>query len=628
MKLYVIDSESDGLVDVSTKIHVLSYTEDGENYHSLFDYDDMIEFLNRDAWFVVHNGIRFDTRLFHKHLGIWVEDKIIDTLVLSWAFNLDWPKHGLEHAGEKLGVQKPKILDWHGQSRETYKHRCEEDVKINWLLWKDLSKKLKRLYSDSDSASSTDYIKYLMFKMKCAAEAEDEGVRLDMDRVDRNLKELRKLEAESLAALEDVMPKVPKYAVRQPPKNPRKKDGSLSAQAMKWLALTDEHGLPFEHDEPIKVIVDWVEPNGGSHQQIKDWLFSLGWQPCTFDYKKDDEGNERKVPQVRKDGELAPSVENLIEKEPSIQKLADLSVIQHRITVFEGFKESAEWDGEKYILRAWVNGLTNTLRFKHGKPLVNLPGVDKYKGDEIRGCLMAIDDDHILCGSDMASLESTTKRHFMMPYDPEYVEEMSQPGFDEHLDLAVKFGSLKEKDLEYYRYADESDPEWKRIHKVRKQFKPVNYGSVYGIGSPKLSREMSIPQKVAQQMIDAYWRRNWAVKELVKPLKVRKIGGQMWMLNPVNKYWYSLRFEKDKFSTLNQGTGAYCFDIWMAYARNRGVKMCMQFHDEYAGHVRKGKEGDNTEKLKAAVGSLNRKLKLNVPLDIDVKYGVDYAEVH
>ena len=86
---------------------------------------------------------------------------------------------------------------------------------------------------------------------------------------------------------------------------------------------------------------------------------------------------------------------------------------------------------------------------------------------------------------------------------------------------------------------EEQDKIYKRLKSVRKQWKPVNYGSIYGIGAPKLSREMGISVKEAQKMIDAYWRRNWAVKELVKGLKVRKINGQMWLLNPVNKFWRS-----------------------------------------------------------------------------------------
>jgi hypothetical protein len=35
----------------------------------------------------------------------------------------------------------------------------------------------------------------------------------------------------------------------------------------------------------------------------------------------------------------------------------------------------------------------------------------------------------------------------------------------------------------------------------------------------------------------------------------------MWLYNPVSKFWYSAIY-KDIFSTLNQGTGVYCFDTW------------------------------------------------------------------
>mgnify|MGYP002878897845 CR=1 FL=1 len=61
--------------------------------------------------------------------------------------------------------------------------------------------------------------------------------------------------------------------------------------------------------------------------------------------------------------------------------------------------------------------------------MVNLPGVDRPWGKEIRGCLTA-PTGYVLCGADMTSLEDTTKRHYMQPYDPDYVHEMSQAGFD------------------------------------------------------------------------------------------------------------------------------------------------------------------------------------------------------
>ena len=35
-----------------------------------------------------------------------------------------------------------------------------------------------------------------------------------------------------------------------------------------------------------------------SSAQVKDWLFSLGWNPQTFKYIKEDDGSEREIPQI------------------------------------------------------------------------------------------------------------------------------------------------------------------------------------------------------------------------------------------------------------------------------------------------------------------------------------------
>jgi len=100
-------------------------------------------------------------------------------------------------------------------------------------------------------------------------------------------------------------------------------------------------------------------------------------------------------------------------------------------------------------VKAEIAGLTNTLRFKHKKPLVNLPGVDKPWGKEVRGCLVA-PEGYVLCGADMTSLEDTTKRHFIHPYDPEFVKEMSREDFDPHLKLAVMAGVITEDEYKFY----------------------------------------------------------------------------------------------------------------------------------------------------------------------------------
>lgn len=148
MKYIVLDSESDGLWEEATKIHVISYTEDGINYTSTNDYDEMRKvLLQKDVKFVAHNSIRHDLPLFNKILGLDLTYKnFVDSLALSWYVNFNRLKHGLESYGIEYGIKKPEVDDWEGLAYEEYKVRCEEDAKINWKLWKELEGKLGELY--------------------------------------------------------------------------------------------------------------------------------------------------------------------------------------------------------------------------------------------------------------------------------------------------------------------------------------------------------------------------------------------------------------------------------------------------------------------------------------------------
>jgi DNA polymerase I-like protein with 3'-5' exonuclease and polymerase domains len=333
---------------------------------------------------------------------------------------------------------------------------------------------------------------------------------------------------------------------------------------------------------------------------------------------KEEDGSERRIPQVRKDGELTSSVRLLVEQDKAVAVLDGLTVIQHRLAIFKGFLE-CQVDG---FVKAEIAGLTNTLRFKHSKPLVNLPGVDKPWGKEVRGCLLAPDDAHILCGADMTSLEDTTKRHYMQPYDPNYVKEMSRDGFDPHLDLALHSGAITQKQIDMHNSGEKS------LKTLRKNYKVVNYSATYGVGAAKLSRETGMSVGQAGSLLTAYWERNKAVTEFVDDQPVRNIGGQMWVQNPVSKFWHTLRFKKDVFSTLNQSTGAYCFDRWVYNYRSERPNLIGQFHDETINVVKKGDEALHTETLQDAIKMLNKHLQLNVDLGIDVQYGATYADIH
>jgi hypothetical protein len=465
------------------------------------------------------------------------------------------------------------------------------------------------------------FLQYLSFKMKCAQKAEQVKWKLDKPLVEYSIKELRKQQEEKLQELSSVMPMRTVFRKKAMPKVLYKKDGSLSTQGRLWFSLLSEHGLPSNYTSEIEVVNKVEAPNPNSSDQVKDWLFSLGWEPCTYKYVKDEDKNkERQIPQVRKNGELTNSVKLLIKKEPMVEILDGLTVIQHRLGIFTGL-QSSERNGFVY---AGIDGLTNTLRFKHKKPLVNLPGIDKPWGKEIRSCLIA-PEGYSLCGADMTSLEDTTKRHYMKPYDPKYVEEMSKDGFDPHLDLAKHAGFVCQKDIDLYQQGKK--PELKNL---RKNFKVVNYSATYGIGAAKLSRETGMTVSESKKLLDAYWARNWSVSKFSQDnlKKVKKINGQMWVQNPVSKFWHTLRYEKDVFSTLNQSTGAYCFDRWVALYLTARPNIVGQFHDESINLVKKGEEKHHTEVLTSAIKKLNEQLNLNVKLGIDVQYGQKYSEIH
>jgi DNA polymerase III epsilon subunit-like protein len=660
LKTCVFDIEGDGLDP--TKIHCLSAAVcvNGEwRIKSTTNYDEMRSFFEGADVVIGHNIYRWDIPVVERILDIKVEAKIIDTLALSWYLYPDRPTHGLEDWGEFFGVPKPKIEDWHNLSTEEYLHRCEEDVKINCKLWDKQWSNLTNLYED-DEKEANRLIDYLMFKMDCAREAERSKWKLDVDKCMDSLATLELKKEDKVEQLRAAMPKVLKYnttskpdtlykspKIYYKPKTYKKKDGSLSsaglrfkaycdsvnedsekvtevevpskeltAKAIGWLDLLESQGLPETHEEDVTYVKSEEEPNPNSTHQIKRWLFDLGWEPINFDYK-----DGREIPQVRIEdrGEkiLCPSVEKLIEVEPALEALRGITVLGHRIGILKGYLSNV--DDEGYV-KASIQGLTNTLRFKH-KVVVNLPSVSKPYGDIVRGVLIA-PEGYELCGSDMSSLEDRTKQHYMWKHDPDYVREMQTEDFDPHLALAEFAGALTPEQVKAHKEEEED-------HGVtRHLYKTANYSCTYGAGGKKLALTLDIPEKEGHSIVKAYRDKNWSIDAIAEDCKTKICLDSMWLYNPVSKFWYSLRHKKDRFSTLNQGTGVYCFDIWIGNFRKKRPQLTGQMHDEVILCIKKGHREACEKLLRDSVEKTNKQLKLNRELDIDVQFGENYAKIH
>lgn len=175
---------------------------------------------------------------------------------------------------------------------------------------------------------------------------------------------------------------------------------------------------------------------------------------------------------------------------------------------------------------------------------------------------------------------------------------------------------------------EEQEKLFAKIKAARHKGKTTVYSATYGVGAPKLARELKVSVPEAKKLLDAYWKKNWAVKAYAENAHIKKINGQEWVYNPVSKFWYSLRSRKDIWSTTNQGTGVYCFDTWIKEFRKVRPQLTMQMHDEVGIEIREGSRDKAEKLLRDAIDRTNEKLKLNVKLDVSVQFGKSYADIH
>lgn len=671
-KIYNADLESSGLLHHlieqgdKAKLHnfCAKSVETGEMWtlhaNTEKEKDTLGKFLNREIILIMHNGICYDKNALI-HFGYDVSKiHFVDTLALSWYLDLNRAKHGLEDYGLEADVPKPIIDDWENLTQDDYDNRVQEDVKIQEYVYKKLKARFEELYGEMSDYDFCTHrvVKYLNFKMEQLAEQQNTRLRIDVPRAKELIEEFSILIDEKTELLKSVMPKVPVYSKSTKPAKPFKKDGSLSATGIKWKELTEKAKVDFDFDGEIKTVKSYDEPNPQSPQQIKDWLFSLGWIPETFKYDKNEDGSERKIPQIyipQSGGMLCPSIEKLADETDEVQALVGLGVVKHRKGSIQGFLDSLIF-GE--YIEAGAKGFTNTLRLKHRKPCVNLPSSRVAYGEDVRGCIIAREGKRFVC-SDLSSMENIWKFNYQLPYDPDYVMSQQSDDYDPHLDIAVEGGILTQAQADFYKikkggfsednYNKTSDlisllstSEFeiesilKSVGKSRGKGKNTNYGCQYGAGASTISRTAGVDLATAKKLVKAYKKLNWSINEIAKN-QIRKTASHgMYQWNPYSKMWYYLKTEKDSFSTLVQGSGSYLLDLWLKCIDNIKVrdgikdelKLCMSQHDENLQEFQLLTDDEVKDIFQEALDMVNKTLKVKIPFGCDTQIGLKYNEIH
>lgn len=142
----VFDLEGNGLLDTISKIWcIVAYNIDEDRwYEGTWEDEKSMDTVYRELSsnnnvIIGHNILGYDIPALRSIPGIRTTSNIIDTYVISRLFNPDRGFHSLEDWGEKFGVKKVQQEQW-TEWDENMLYRCKEDVRINTLLYEELSK--------------------------------------------------------------------------------------------------------------------------------------------------------------------------------------------------------------------------------------------------------------------------------------------------------------------------------------------------------------------------------------------------------------------------------------------------------------------------------------------------------
>ncbi|ARM70560.1 DNA polymerase [Shewanella phage SppYZU05] len=609
--------------------------------------EDLQAFFDTNPVLVMHNGACYDGEALAFFGYNLRSTRIIDTLYLAWYLEPLRVRYGLAEYGEEFGVPKPPVEDWINLPQEEYNRRVMQDARIQHSLWKRLWGMASKLYDGviPDVWRAISHVSIV--KARPLRNQQRTRWKLDIPAAKEARDEWAQEKEERGEELAAVLPRKPVWKAKKRPARMYKGNGQLSAYGVAWLDFCCTYGITdTDPDLEVSYIDGDVAGNPNAPQQVKDWLFSLGWEPETFEYKRNDDGSERKIPQINvKDsgGKLDPDINRLAEDYPEVRALQGLGIIKHRLGLVENWIAN-EQDG---TLAARAAGFTNTLRLRHAE-IVNIPSTRVTHGEKLRSLLTAFDPDESgdemeLLGSDLSSLEDRCKHHYQIPLDPEYVKAQMTKGFDPHVTIAVMGDFCTQDDYDFYVGVDlgliEKTPEVEervaKIKLVRNLGKRTNYGCQYGARPPRLARDAKIPLETAQRLFDAYWSLNWSINEIARSTEVKSCNGANWQYNPVAKLWYHLKTEKDRFSTLCQGTGAFVFDMWvnelfeLCLERwNREPMMNGQFHDEIILSTKKKHRELWRGVVLEALDRANKILNMRRTIECGIDFGIDYSHIH
>jgi DNA polymerase I len=174
---------------------------------------------------------------------------------------------------------------------------------------------------------------------------------------------------------------------------------------------------------------------------------------------------------------------------------------------------------------------------------------------------------------------------------------------------------------------------------MRRRAKAINFGLIYGMGEPRLARELGISRQEAGAFIAAYFERFQGVRRFMEHTvegarsgeAVRTILGRRRFLPNLHSANRGLRFEAERVAknTPIQGTAADIMKLAMIRLGDGevvpGARMVLTVHDELVFEVPEDRVAEAAPRIREAMESA---FTLSVPLVVDVGDGANWGAAH
>lgn len=426
-KIAVFDLESNGLLD-ATKIHCLVVrdyrTNESKAFIGMESRDECCEYLDSYDVLIAHNGIDFDLELMKRLWNYQYKGTIIDTLVMSRLLYPDRPPvegvrgpHSVEAWGKRLGRWKPEHEDWSTFSPEML-HRCTEDTEIQTMIYQTLLHEAGITDKFASIFESSSY-KTAPVDWSVAMTVEHKSAQCMRDQATRGVF-FKKEDAERyVSVLNGIMDEIEEKLLKRIPASPKQKGvpilepftktGQYKKMVTDWYphlvdALTYANMLDCVYKLEVNgpfTRIEWNTINLGSDKQVKDWLYSLGWEPDEWNFKKGEYNPDGSL--VRTSPKITAS--SLKSIDPNLAELLETrSKASHRRNQIQGFLDNLRDDGR---IEAQANPIgTPTCRMTHRK-VANIPKANSDK--ETHELIWYPDKQSVFFGTEMRSLFSVDK---------------------------------------------------------------------------------------------------------------------------------------------------------------------------------------------------------------------------